>query len=145
MPVSAVHELARVAGPMVALNEWQAGRCALCGGEVPLRQTVADHAHATGWVRALLCESCNTREARGDRRGDDRPRSRALARYLDHPVTAMLGLRISYQDTPGWRLACAAHLEAEIAAIRADLETRSPIALAALATSITEGGTCPNS
>jgi hypothetical protein len=43
-----------------ALRAAQEGRCALCQEElVPGKQTHVDHCHATGKVRALLCNSCN--------------------------------------------------------------------------------------
>jgi hypothetical protein len=37
LDIADVHEHAADSGPMVALEAWQEGRCALCGGEVPLR------------------------------------------------------------------------------------------------------------
>jgi len=63
--VADARDLAEAAGPMVALEAWQEGRCALCGGEVPLRWMVADHCHDLGWVRGLLCMGCNALEAHG--------------------------------------------------------------------------------
>ncbi|MGA5552643.1 endonuclease domain-containing protein [Streptomyces pseudogriseolus] len=42
------------------LEEWQAGRCAVC--ESTVQELVTDHDHGTGLVRGLLCRSCNTRE-----------------------------------------------------------------------------------
>lgn len=46
----------------VEMAEWQAGRCAICGHADVL---VTDHDHRTGWVRGLLCRSCNTLEGCG--------------------------------------------------------------------------------
>jgi hypothetical protein len=38
----------------------QQGRCFICGGEHPPGKLVVDHDHATGDVRKLLCNYCNT-------------------------------------------------------------------------------------
>lgn len=44
------------------MESWHEGRCAICGWYGHGRLD-ADHDHDTGWVRGLLCRSCNTREA----------------------------------------------------------------------------------
>jgi Recombination endonuclease VII len=125
MTVADVLDLASTAGPMAALEEWQEGDCALCGGEVPLRWTVADHCHGGGWVRGLLCMSCNALDAH-DAQGNhlaDPHQALALLRYREHPPAAMLGLRIQYRDVIGWKSICAARHEqkmAEISAMIAD-------------------------
>jgi len=41
-----------------AMREKQAGCCAIC--HKPSRRLFVDHCHATGKVRALLCQTCNT-------------------------------------------------------------------------------------
>jgi hypothetical protein len=105
-----VLELARSHGPMVALDAWQAGRCALCGGEVPLRHVVADHDHHHGWVRGLLCKSCNALESHGTRSARDARHRLALTGYLEHPPTLMLGLHVQYRDIRmRWRAGCTPH------------------------------------
>lgn len=51
-----------------ALYDSQDGKCAICGGELPVdiktrpnvrATTCIDHDHETGIVRGLLCQSCN--------------------------------------------------------------------------------------
>lgn len=43
------------------MQEKQSGRCAICNQpEEQDRRLAVDHCHATGKVRALLCQSCNT-------------------------------------------------------------------------------------
>jgi hypothetical protein len=68
----------------------QDGRCAICGSDypgVPGRRFCVDHDHATGVVRALLCNGCNNGIGM---LGDDPNRVRAAAAYLekyrDHPT-----------------------------------------------------------
>lgn len=46
-----------------ALQEWQAGRCAICG--YPTSSMRIDHHHETGRIRGLLCNRCNTQEGLG--------------------------------------------------------------------------------
>lgn len=73
------------------LEEWQAGRCAICGGGQ--RVLVEDHDHTSGLVRGWLCRSCNTRE------GSSRRRSTAesgLAKYRRRPPAVMLGVHVRY-------------------------------------------------
>lgn len=44
-----------------AMMSNQSGRCAICKGEPPeSRYLHVDHCHATGKVRALLCNRCNS-------------------------------------------------------------------------------------
>lgn len=58
----------------------QSGLCAICKNPPPGRRALSvDHDHATGQVRGLLCNSCNS--AMG-RIGDDPDRLLAMAMYL---------------------------------------------------------------
>lgn len=57
----------------------QAGRCLVCL-QVPDRDLVPDHDHATGKVRGLLCQPCN--KAIGFL-SDNPERARSVARYLE--------------------------------------------------------------
>jgi hypothetical protein len=71
------------------LQQWQAGRCALCG--TTDRSLVEDHDHATGLTRGYLCHSCNTRE--GFRRGI------LYVKYREVHPTRLLDLNIRYFDS----------------------------------------------
>lgn len=59
---------------------WQAGRCACCG--LADGAAVVDHDHETGWIRGLLCRSCNGREPGSTRRLFDRYRRHYPAKIL---------------------------------------------------------------
>jgi hypothetical protein len=75
------------AGSLAAIEAWQAGRCGICSAKSPL---VTDHDHATGLVRGLLCQSCNTAEA-----------FRSFGpyrRYRERPPAAILGVKVRYWD-----------------------------------------------
>jgi hypothetical protein len=50
-----------------ALLPFQLNRCAICIWPCEL---FVDHDHATGLIRGLLCQGCNSTEDRGDRRED---------------------------------------------------------------------------
>lgn len=73
------------------LVTWHAGRCAVCGAfrEGPGQgRLVWDHDHDTGYVRGLLCGSCNTAEP-----GSSRPE---FARYRVRPPVVILGVSSFY-------------------------------------------------
>lgn len=95
-----VREVDRDADPVDVLVEWQAERCAICGGR-QARQ-VWDHDHATDLVRGLLCVSCNSKEPGG---------VGVFDRYRERPPTAILGIEIEHFGFPAlgtsatsWRL-----------------------------------------
>lgn len=46
------------------LFDMQGGLCAICAG-MEGRDLVVDHDHETGYIRGLLCRSCNTWEGVG--------------------------------------------------------------------------------
>lgn len=71
----------------LALLARQGGKCAICGTDRPGGRGTfhVDHDHATGKVRALLCNACNT--GLGAFR-DDPVRLRAAADYLDRAKLA---------------------------------------------------------
>jgi len=72
---------------------WQAGRCAVCGtfleGSGP-GKLVWDHGHDTGYVRGLLCGSCNAREPHSSRP--------EFARYRVRPPAVILGISLFYAE-----------------------------------------------
>ena len=72
------------------LGRWQDGRCAICGRRNDY--LVRDHDHETGFVRGLLDDRCNGREARWF--GEDN----LFDRYRRRPPTAILNLTIRYRD-----------------------------------------------
>jgi hypothetical protein len=47
------------------LFEEQRGRCATCEDEAEIKKLVVDHCYRTGYIRGLLCVSCNSREGKG--------------------------------------------------------------------------------
>jgi hypothetical protein len=52
-----------------ALRVMQQGRCGACECQLHLSAANVDHCHTTGWVRGLVCTSCNRRMAELDRYG----------------------------------------------------------------------------
>lgn len=72
---------------------WHSGRCAVCGGfrgDPGRGRLVWDHDHDTGYVRGLLCGSCNTREAHST--------LPEFTRYRVRPPAAILGLTMFYAE-----------------------------------------------
>lgn len=70
------------------VQEWQAGRCAVCGRSDHM--LVEDHDHATGDTRGYLCERCNNMEGRSN------PRP-VFAAYQRQYPTLMLGVLQRYK------------------------------------------------
>lgn len=68
------------------LNDWQAGRCAMCGDVESLRE---DHSHETGLVRGFLCHPCNVQEGA---QGSSSP----LEHYRQLSPAAILGITVRY-------------------------------------------------
>jgi hypothetical protein len=114
-------KLPRGADPLEFLIEWHANRCGLCGRieERPGRRLLKDHDHSTGWVRGLLCGSCNQSEGK-DRLGMfKRTGENIYSRYRSRPPTEILGLRIAH---PSWKPPppppSKSQLEAQLAAAK---------------------------
>lgn len=80
------NENARRAALDDVLAAWQAGHCAICGDI--WRRIVWDHCHNTGYLRGLLCNGCNRREAHS--------REPLFMRYRLRPPAVMLGIRRPY-------------------------------------------------
>ncbi|OQQ12947.1 hypothetical protein B0675_39680 [Streptomyces sp. M41(2017)] len=70
---------------LAVIEEWQASRCAICSATTTL---VTDHDHATGLVRGLLCQRCNTAEAFRD--------AGPYRRYRERPPAAILTVQARY-------------------------------------------------
>lgn len=70
------------------LEDWQNGRCAVCGVRSAL---IIDHDHESGLVRGLLCKGCNVREGQGSgsRYGD-------IVKYRQRPPVEILCIEIEY-------------------------------------------------
>lgn len=67
-----------------AIYKAQGGVCAICRRASGKRRRLAvDHDHATGYVRGLLCKTCN-RNVLGHLRDDPEALNRAIG-YLNHP------------------------------------------------------------
>lgn len=100
-PVADAHHMAaaqcRRSGPregwltgMALLEDWQQGRCAVCGNRP--RVLAEDHDHATGLVRGLLCRGCNVQEGAG------RAALALFERYRRRPPVALLDIEVAYLD-----------------------------------------------
>jgi hypothetical protein len=79
--------------PMQAIYDWQAGRCAVCGGSNERRDFVLDHDHYTGLSRGWLCWMCNRAEGAG--------RKREYEKYRHQHPASMFGVRDVYEG-PWW-------------------------------------------
>jgi Recombination endonuclease VII len=83
------------------LVAWHAGRCAICGafrGDPGRGRLVWDHDHGTGYVRGLLCGSCNITEA-----GSSRPE---FVRYRARPPVVILGVSAFYAEPSSAAAVC---------------------------------------
>jgi len=87
------------------IETWQAKRCAACGVTRPLD---ADHNHDTGYLRGLLCHSCNMREAYA---WADNP---LFGRYRLRPPAVILGVLIRWSP-PGLALPSMEEIAAHVA------------------------------
>lgn len=67
-----------------AMNVSQDGRCASCGDLLDARGLVVDHCHATGMVRGLLCNGCNSLLGMAK---DDPDRLRMAIDYLERSLS----------------------------------------------------------
>lgn len=75
------------------MADWQAGRCAICGG----RSERLDHDHTTGLVRSWLCHCCNVGEGFTDMPGG------RFERYRERNPASILGVEIRYYSPfTGW-------------------------------------------
>lgn len=80
-----------------ALLQAQGGVCAICGDTDTRRRLNVDHDHATGRVRGLLCNGCNT--ARLGKLGDSVERAEARAIYYEERAR-LLRCAIAYLHEP---------------------------------------------
>lgn len=84
-PVIKFDQPSSIATAMQHLEDWQAGRCAIC---ILPSTLVVDHDRTTGLVRGLLCNSCNPREGKS--------LDAVFKNYRQkHPAT-ILDLEVSY-------------------------------------------------
>lgn len=76
----------------IALAAWHDRRCAVCGFHD--LHLVEDHDHDTGFIRGLLCRSCNGREPHCDG---------LFRKYRQRPPTQILSIHLRYWDPwSGW-------------------------------------------
>ena len=92
---------------LALIEDWQAGRCAICS--YGTGQMEADHDHQTGYLRGMLCHSCNVREAHAW------PDDPLFSRYRQRPPSVILGVRC-YWSAPEPPLPSAEALRAHQAA-----------------------------
>jgi hypothetical protein len=71
------------------LRRWHRFRCAVCGESASTNdKLVRDHDHETGFVRGLLCNSCNTTEGFGG--------GPMFDKYRERPPVAICGVQLKY-------------------------------------------------
>ncbi len=80
----------------VNIREFQDCKCAICGTPISFRGEVedtqperVDHSHENGYVRGLLCNSCNTRLGWYENQAE------VINEYICNPPTAQIGLAIT--------------------------------------------------
>lgn len=74
---------------MRLLRQWHGKRCGICN---MVGELVIDHDHRSGWVRGLLCDSCNRKE------GISRVQDDVYARWRACPPAAILGVAVVYES-----------------------------------------------
>jgi hypothetical protein len=79
--------------PLLAIQAWQNGSCALCG-RGDWQKFRIDHCHRTGLIRGELCNPCNS--------GESRREDAAVVRYRLHPPAVLLGVTRMYDRHDPW-------------------------------------------
>lgn len=75
------------------IHEYQGGKCYICQRATGARRRLAvDHDHGSGYVRGLLCKTCNYRVL-GHLRDDTEAFQRAIDYINNPPAFAVIGKR----------------------------------------------------
>jgi hypothetical protein len=70
------------------MMNWHEDRCAACGQTRNPKRLRVDHDHYSGWIRGLLCPSCNQYESFGN--------TPLFDRYRERPPAVMWGAQFQY-------------------------------------------------